>query len=122
MAVLLLIALLTGNSVCSGNNGETISLLLESCKGPQNGSTAKSSKSSDRVSKSQGFAPSPGPSSTNARNALLEADFRILGPAVVPLTSQKQNAIIVGVANVLGDGILASDIILTVTATYNVST
>ena len=55
MAVLLLIALLTGNSVCSGNNGETISLLLESCKGPHNGSTAKSSKSSDRVSKSQGL-------------------------------------------------------------------
>lgn len=40
---------------------------------------------------------------------------------MLPLTNVKQNAIIVGVANVLGGGILASDINLTVLNTYDVS-
>ena len=33
---------------------------------------------------------------------------------VVPFTAQKQNAVITGVANALGDGVLASDIALAV--------
>lgn len=33
---------------------------------------------------------------------------------VVPFTAQKQNAVITGVANTLGDGVLASDITLAV--------
>ena len=33
---------------------------------------------------------------------------------VVPFTAQKQNAVITGVANTMGDGVLASDISLAV--------
>jgi len=59
-------------------------------------------------------------STQNSRNAVLHADILFLGSQVLPLTTAKQNAIIVGVANVLGGGILASDINLTVLSTYNV--
>lgn len=60
------------------------------------------------------------PPASNARDAKLAAKFRLLGQDVLPFTSEKQNAVIVGVANALGGGILASDIMLTVYATYNV--
>ncbi|KAK9836927.1 hypothetical protein WJX81_000026 [Elliptochloris bilobata] len=36
------------------------------------------------------------------------------GPQVVPFTAQKQNAVIAGVANTLGEGVLASDVSLAV--------
>lgn len=60
-------------------------------------------------------------SGTGSKDAILQADFRILGYDVLPFTSNKQNAVIVGVANVLGNGVALSDIELSVLNTYDVS-
>ena len=51
---------------------------------------------------------------------MLQVDLRILGPNVLPFDSGKQNAVITGVASVLGN-VSVSDIGLTVLKTYDVS-
>ena len=56
----------------------------------------------------------------NQRNALLEAQLQLLGPQILPFTAAKQQSVVTGVVNVLEDGILATDINLTVLQTYQV--
>lgn len=61
-----------------------------------------------------------GNSTQTSKDAVLQADFRILGQDVLPFNSSKQNAVIVGIANVLGNQVALSDISLSVLKTYDV--
>ena len=60
------------------------------------------------------------PASQEGRDAILQTDLRLLGTDVLPFNGSKQNAVIVGVANVLGNAVALSDIQLTVVNTYPV--
>ena len=61
------------------------------------------------------------PESESGRDTILQTNLRILGSDVLPFSGSKQNAVIVGVANVLGNAVGLSDIQLTVVKTYDVS-
>ena len=65
------------------------------------------------------LALTPAPESSG--DTILQVDLRILGSDVLPFNGSKQNAVIVGVANVLGNAVPLSGIQLTVLQTYDVS-
>ncbi|KAK9806385.1 hypothetical protein WJX72_012302 [[Myrmecia] bisecta] len=59
---------------------------------------------------------------SSKKDTILIVALRINGPQVEPFTTVKQNAVLTGVANVIGDGIIASDVRLSIVNQTQAST